>query len=36
MVITNGIYLDKLIELDYLVPLDQNAMTNFYANASDL
>jgi spermidine/putrescine transport system substrate-binding protein len=36
MVITNGRYLDQLIDLDYLVPLDQNAMTNFYANASDL
>jgi len=36
MVITNGLYLDKLIELDYLIPLDQNAMSNFYANASDL
>ncbi len=36
MVITNGLYLDKLIELDYLVPLDQNAMVKFYANASDL
>ena len=36
MVITNGLYLDKLIQLDYLVPLDQNAMTNFYTYASDL
>ncbi len=36
MVITNGIYLDDLIERDYLVPLDQTQMTNFYANASDL
>jgi spermidine/putrescine transport system substrate-binding protein len=36
MVITNGVYLDKLIELDYLIPLDQNAMANFYANASQL
>jgi spermidine/putrescine transport system substrate-binding protein len=36
MVITNGVYLDKLIELDYLVPLDQDAMVNFYANASNL
>jgi spermidine/putrescine transport system substrate-binding protein len=36
MVITNGRYLDQLIELDYLIPLDQNAMANFYANASDL
>jgi spermidine/putrescine transport system substrate-binding protein len=36
MVITNGIYLDKLVELDYLVALDQNAMSNFYTYASDL
>jgi spermidine/putrescine transport system substrate-binding protein len=36
MVITNGIYLDLLIQQDFLVPLDQNAMSNFYANASDL
>jgi spermidine/putrescine transport system substrate-binding protein len=36
MVITNGIYLDKLMELDYLVALDQNAMSNFYTYASDL
>jgi spermidine/putrescine transport system substrate-binding protein len=36
MVITNGIYLDDLIDRDYLVPLDQTRMTNFYANASDL
>jgi spermidine/putrescine transport system substrate-binding protein len=36
MVITNGIYLDDLIERNWLVPLDQSAMTNFYANASDL
>jgi spermidine/putrescine transport system substrate-binding protein len=36
IVITNGIYLDKLIELDYLIPLDQNRMPNFYAYSSDL
>jgi spermidine/putrescine transport system substrate-binding protein len=36
MVITNGRYLDDLISLDYLVPLDQNAMATFYANASQL
>jgi spermidine/putrescine transport system substrate-binding protein len=36
MVITNGLYLAKLIELNYLIPLDQSMMTNFYANASDL
>jgi spermidine/putrescine transport system substrate-binding protein len=36
MVITNGVYLDKLIEFDYLIPLDQSRMTNFYANASSL
>jgi spermidine/putrescine transport system substrate-binding protein len=36
IVITNGLYLDKLIEQDFLIPLDQNAMTNFYQYASDL
>jgi spermidine/putrescine transport system substrate-binding protein len=36
MVITNGIDLDKLFQHDYLIPLDQNRMANFYANASDL
>ncbi|MBN9619747.1 MAG: spermidine/putrescine ABC transporter substrate-binding protein, partial [Actinobacteria bacterium] len=36
MVITNGIYLQDFIERDYLVPLDQSRMTNFYTNASDL
>jgi spermidine/putrescine transport system substrate-binding protein len=36
MVITNGLYLDKLIDLDYLIPLDQTRMANFYANASPL
>jgi spermidine/putrescine transport system substrate-binding protein len=36
MVITNGLYLDKLMELDYLVPLDQDKMVNFYTYASDL
>ena len=36
MVITNGIYLDDLIERDYLIPLDQTQMTNFYANSSQL
>jgi spermidine/putrescine transport system substrate-binding protein len=36
MVITNGLYLDKLIQLDYLIPLDQDAMSTFYANASEL
>lgn len=36
IVITNGLYLDKLIQLDYLVPLDQNRMSNFYSYASDL
>jgi spermidine/putrescine transport system substrate-binding protein len=36
MVITNGLYLDKLMQLDYLVPLDQDAMKNFYLYASDL
>jgi spermidine/putrescine transport system substrate-binding protein len=36
MVITNGIYLDLLVQLDFLIPLDQNRMSNFYAYASDL
>ncbi len=36
MVITNGIYLDKLVSLDYVIPLDQSRMPNFYANASEL
>lgn len=36
MVITNGIFLDDLVQQDFLVPLDQDRMTNFYANASDL
>lgn len=35
-VITNGIYLGLMIDLDYLVPLDQSKMTNFYANASSI
>jgi spermidine/putrescine transport system substrate-binding protein len=36
IVITNGTYLDKLIQLGYLQALDQKAMTNFNANASTL
>ena len=36
MVITNGIYLDDLIQRDFVIPLDQTRMSNFYANASDL
>ncbi len=36
IVITNGRYLDKLIEQDFLIPLDQNRMTNFYQHASNL
>ena len=36
MIITNGVYLDKLIQLGYLVPLDQTKMSNFQANASPL
>ena len=36
MVITNGVFLDDLIERNWLIPLDQSAMPNFYANASDL
>lgn len=34
MVITNGVYLTQLLQLNYLVALDQSKMTNFYANAS--
>jgi spermidine/putrescine transport system substrate-binding protein len=36
MVITNGVFLQDLIERNYLIPLDQTKMTNFYNNASDL
>ncbi len=36
MVITNGIYLQKLIDLGYLEPLDQAMMTNFYKNAGSI
>jgi spermidine/putrescine transport system substrate-binding protein len=36
IVITNGIYLDKLMELGYLTPLDQAMMKNFYANAGSV
>jgi spermidine/putrescine transport system substrate-binding protein len=36
IVVTNGVFLDKYVELDYLVPLDQNAMSNFYRYASPL
>jgi spermidine/putrescine transport system substrate-binding protein len=36
IVITNGSYLDKLMQLGYLTPLDQSKMSNFYANASSL
>jgi spermidine/putrescine transport system substrate-binding protein len=36
IVITNGTYLDKLIDLDYLIPLDQNRMPNFYQYSSPL
>ena len=36
MVITNGFELDNLFQRDYLVPLDQNRMSNFYTYASDL
>jgi spermidine/putrescine transport system substrate-binding protein len=36
MVITNGIFLDDLVERDYLIPLDQTRMSNFYTYASDL
>jgi spermidine/putrescine transport system substrate-binding protein len=36
IVITNGLTLNNLITRDYLIPLDQARMTNFYANASQL
>jgi len=36
IVITNGTYLDKLMQLGYLQALDQKLMTNFKANASPL
>jgi spermidine/putrescine transport system substrate-binding protein len=36
MVITNGVYLDDLVARDFLIPLDQNRMVNFYKYASDL
>jgi spermidine/putrescine transport system substrate-binding protein len=36
IVITNGIYLTDFIQLDFLTPLDQSRMTNFYKNASPL
>lgn len=36
MVITNGIYLDDLVVRDFLIPLDQSRMANFYTYASDL
>ena len=36
IVITNGRFLDDLISLDFLVPLDQMRMTNFYKYGSDL
>jgi spermidine/putrescine transport system substrate-binding protein len=36
IVITNGFELTKLLERDWLIPLDQNHMTNFYTHASDL
>jgi spermidine/putrescine transport system substrate-binding protein len=36
MVITNGFYLDKLKELNYLIPLDHSRMPNFDAHASGL
>lgn len=34
MVITNGLYLDKLIQQNFLVPLDLSQVPNFSANAS--
>ena len=36
IVITNGITLDQLILSDYLIPLDQRRMVNFYKYSSDL
>ena len=36
IVITNGRYLDQLIEADFLIPLDQGRMTNFYQYGSSL
>lgn len=36
MVITNGTYLTDLLVRDWLIPLDQSRMTNFYTYASDL
>lgn len=36
MVITNGTYLSKLIQLNYLIPLDHARMSNFNAHASAL
>ncbi len=36
IVLTNGRFLDKLIELDFLIPLDQRQMVNFYQYGSDL
>ena len=32
--ITNGLYFDKLKQLGYLIPLDQNRLRNFKANAA--
>jgi len=36
IVITNGFELNNLLQRDWLTPLDQTRMTNFYANASPL
>ena len=36
IVITNGFELTNLFERDWLIPLDQDHMTNFYTYASDL
>lgn len=36
IVITNGTFLTDLVEQDFLVPLDQSRMTNFYKYASPL
>jgi spermidine/putrescine transport system substrate-binding protein len=36
IVFTNGFELSNLLERDYLIPLDQSRMTNFYKYSSDL
>lgn len=36
IVMTNGLYLDRLIESEFVVPLDQTRMTNFSRYSSEL